>query len=91
MLSVVYSDRAITRLEQIDRYLRSRSPSGARNVREEIRRTVELLAASPGIGAPLLIGGIRIHTTRRYRYRIVYRSDSSELRILNILHARQGA
>jgi plasmid stabilization system protein ParE len=88
-LEVVFARRALSSLRRIDDYLRERSPTGARNVRQEIDRTLDLLADHPGIGVRLRPGGLRSHTTRRYRYRIIYRATDRALEVLDILHSRR--
>lgn len=81
--------RALGSLAQIDAYLRERSPVGARNVRTEIRQTLDLLAAFPLIGSRLSIDDLRVAVTRRYHYRIVYRVQADVVQVLQVYHYRQ--
>ena len=85
-IEIVYTRRALRSLKDIDDYLEKRSPDGALNVRVEIERTVDLLCDQPGIGIPSGVLGVRIHPTRRYRYRIVYRVSGRTMQVLDVLH-----
>ncbi|MDF1736024.1 MAG: type II toxin-antitoxin system RelE/ParE family toxin [Minwuia sp.] len=81
--------RALDSLAQIDSYLRERSPVGARNVRTDIRRTLDLLADFPLIGNRLSIDHLRVAVTPRYHYRIVYRVQADVVQVLQVYHYRQ--
>lgn len=81
--------RALDSLSHIDAYLRDRDPVGARNVRTEIRQTLDLLADFPLIGNRLSIDDLRVAVTRRYHYRIVYRVQTDVVQILQVYHYRQ--
>lgn len=81
--------RALDSLAEIDAFLMDRSPDGARNVRREIRQTLDLLADFPHIGSRLSVSDLRVAITRRYHYRIVYRVADDSVQVLQVYHYRQ--
>lgn len=86
---VELSQHALTSLQNIDRYLRERSPGGADNVRREIQYTLSLLEDFPMLGTRLPIEGVRYTVTKKYRYRIVFRPVDGVVQILKIDHPRR--
>lgn len=86
---VELSQHAFASLQNIDRYLRQRSPGGADNVRREIEYTLGLLADFPMTGTKLPPKDVRYTVTRKYRYRIVFRPINGVVQVLKIDHPRQ--
>ena len=87
---IAYGRHALTSLENIERYLRAKSLSGATNVLTDIAKTIEILSDYPLIGIALRDTNLRYQITSQYRYRIVYRISGDSLQILQIYHPRQN-
>jgi len=86
---VVFGQRALTALQELEAYLVERSPIGARNVITEIHRTADLLGHFPMIGTAIPDTSTRYHVTRKYKYRLVYRLREDRVEILQVYHPRQ--
>ncbi|MEM6727036.1 MAG: type II toxin-antitoxin system RelE/ParE family toxin, partial [Pseudomonadota bacterium] len=55
-------------------------------VLDEIEAMADLLVDFPKLGRLIDDTNLRYIVTRKYRYRIVYRLEQSELRIVQVLH-----
>ncbi|MGQ0563728.1 MAG: type II toxin-antitoxin system RelE/ParE family toxin [Gemmobacter sp.] len=89
MAEVRFSDRALASIAAQDDWLRPLNPSAADRVLDEIERTCRLIGGFPGLGRRLEGTSLRLHVTRRYRYRIIYRLDGDTVDIREVLHPRQ--
>ena len=89
-MRVEFSRRALARLESIQRYIAADNPSAASAVIAEIRRACSLIGLQPRMGRTVPGLELRFHVTRRYRYRIIYRTTPTVAQILDILHPRQA-
>ena len=91
MPDVHYTDRALASINAQDDWLRPLNPAAADHVLAEIERTCRLIAAFPGIGRRIEGTSLRVHVTRRYGYRVIYRHVGDIVEIKALLHPRQDA
>lgn len=89
MARAKYSRRAIADIAAQDDYLRPLNPAAANAVLDEIEAMADLLVDFPKLGRLIDDTSLRYIVTRKYRYRIVYRLEQSELRIVQVLHPRK--
>jgi len=82
----VYAPRALRDLEAIAEYLSERSPSGAANVMDAIKSSIDALTAFPKIGPTIDDAGHRRLSVLRFPYVIFYRLAEDEILILHIRH-----
>jgi toxin ParE1/3/4 len=84
---IVWTERAVADLEEIERYIERDRPSAARRVAAHLVASVENLAEFPGLGKPGHRPGMRSLVTPPYV--ISYRVRSRRLEILSIWHGRR--
>lgn len=89
-MRIDYTRRALGDLHDIAAYLKARSPSGARNVRAAIERTIALLRLFPRLGRPQTTPGVFKIATRGYPY-VVYYSLGIDGESIIVLTIRHGA
>lgn len=87
---IVWSQRALSDLHDIEDWLTDRSPQGARNVMRSIRRTIDLLLANPMLGRRESRGYGRLLIEPRYKYVIAYRVTDARIEILYVMHGRRS-
>ena len=86
-MSVRYRALALSDLEEIARYLESRSPTGAKNVLRAIHDAIEQIERHPLSAMETSIAGIRVRIIGRYRYKIFYSlADDDAVEIIHIRH-----
>jgi toxin ParE1/3/4 len=88
-LNLRWTPRALRHLRQIDEYLSTQSPAGARRVGERIVEVVALLARFPDLGREGVLEGTIEMVVPGVSYIVVYRIDSVE--VLTILGVYHGA
>lgn len=91
MAELRFSRRALRSLQEQDDYLRPLNPTAATAVLQEIERSCALLAELPLLGRAIAGMALRHLVTPHYHYRVIYRLEGNELRVLDILHPRQDA
>jgi plasmid stabilization system protein ParE len=69
-MKVRYRGRALADLDEIFHYIDKRSPSGARNVIDEIHAAINAIAEYPLSAQQTSYPRIHVKIVRRYRYRI---------------------
>jgi toxin ParE1/3/4 len=87
-MKVRYRGRALADLEEIFQYIDKRSPSGARNVIDEIHAAINAIAEYPLSAQQTSYPRIHVKIVRRCRYRIFYLVEADHI---EILHVRHGA
>lgn len=91
MADVRYALRALTSIAALDDWLRPLNAAAADRVLGEIERTCRLIGVFPGIGRQVERTSLRLHITRHYRYRVIYRHAGDIVEIRIVLHPRQDA
>ena len=86
-MRVRYSPRARGDLEAIYSYLDQHSSSGARSVKNTIERRIKCLADTPFIAPATDEPGVYELSIVRYPYKVYYRVEIDEVRIVHIRHA----
>jgi plasmid stabilization system protein ParE len=86
---VAFSRRALASLRSYDDFLRPRNRTTADGLAAEVKRTCALLAAFPHSGKFDAQSGLRVHVTRKYRYRIVYGVTERGIEVRDVLHPAQ--
>ena len=87
-MRVRYRARALSDLDDINRYLAPRSPTGAGNVLRAIHGAIDEIAEYPFSAVQTDDANFRVKIIGRYRYKIFYRVlDSDEIVIVYIRHA----
>ena len=83
-----FTPRAVSDLREIADYIRQKSPASAAKVRDEIRRTIELLERFPYSGPRTDVEEVRRIVVHRYPYIVYYIADAArrEVVILTIQH-----
>lgn len=89
MLEERVSQRALQSLVSQDDYLRPLNPSAADGLAQDIDRTLKLLSAFPELGRQIEGTRLRVHVTRRFRFRLVYRATPEAIELREVLHPRQ--
>ena len=88
-MRVRYSSRARGDLSEILGYLDERSPQGARNVKQAIKKAISLIGRHPQIGRLSRIEETRVLPIGRYPYLIYWSIEAGEAWIVHIRHARR--
>ena len=70
-------------------FIGERNQSAAKAVKAEIYRACGLISDFPEMGRQIEGTGLRYHSTRKYRYRVIYRVIAEGAEIMDILHPRQ--
>ena len=83
---VRYRRLALADIEDIENYLRERSPAGARNVLQAIADAIGAISEHPFAAIATSKPGIRVKTVNRYRYRIFYRVTDDAVEIVHVRH-----
>jgi len=78
-MKIRYRARALRDLEDIDRYLTARSPTGAHNVVRAIHAAIEQIAEHPRSSEQTSLADIRVKILGRYRYKIFYSLIGAEV------------
>jgi plasmid stabilization system protein ParE len=86
-----YRARALADIDAIHRYLEERSPSGARSVLRAIYASTQLIAEHPLSYQRTDDPDIRVHTARRYRYKIFYCLAGDTVEIIHVRHTSRRA
>jgi plasmid stabilization system protein ParE len=85
-MRVRYTPRARDDLEVIFQFLDQVSPSGARSVKQTLERRIRLLADVPFIAPATDEPGVYELSIVRYPYKVYYRIEGDEVRIVHIRH-----
>jgi len=85
---VRYTRRAQDDLTSILKYLDERSPRGAQNVKNAIKRTIDAIGRNPSIGHPTGRGATRGAPVGRYPYLVYWTVEADEVWVI---HIRDGA
>jgi plasmid stabilization system protein ParE len=88
---VRYTDRALASITAQDDWLRPRNAVAADRVLAEIERACRLIGDFPGMGRHVEGTSLRVHFTRRFAYRVIYRHVGDIVEIRDVLHPRQDA
>jgi addiction module RelE/StbE family toxin len=85
-----YTRRALADLDEILEYIAARSPQGAKSVQQRIQALIDLLPASPKIGARTNDPTIRRIVVNPYPYLVFYQPTENEIVIHAIRHAARN-
>jgi plasmid stabilization system protein ParE len=88
-MRIRYTKRAFLDRESIFDYLDERSPQGARNVQRAVAQAIRSLELYPQLGRITAVAEVRELAVPRYPYKVYYRIDGDEIRILHIRDARR--
>jgi plasmid stabilization system protein ParE len=88
-MRVRFTPEARSDLRQILNYIDERNPSGARNVKAAIRRTVRLISDFPRAGRLEPTLGVRVFTAEPYPYLVYWTIERDAVAIVHIRHARR--
>ena len=83
-MRVFFSHRAQDDIAAIHAYLSARSPSGAKNVADRIRRTVDFIVAFAGGAEATDVKGVRVKWVRGYPFKIFYATTKDAVTILHV-------
>jgi toxin ParE1/3/4 len=85
-MKVRYRGRALADLEEIFEYIDKRSPTGARNVIDEIHAAINAIAEYPLSTQQTSYPRIHVKIVRRYRYKLFYVVEADQIEILLVRH-----
>jgi toxin ParE1/3/4 len=85
-MKVRYTFRARDDLQAIFKFLNQESPSGAIAVKQTLERRIRLLADVPFIAPATDEPGVYELSIVRYPYKVYYRIEGDEVRIIHIRH-----
>ncbi len=86
-MKILYRAQALGDIDEIDRYLRLRSRTGALNVLRAIYAGIHLIAEQPYGSQRTDDAEIRVKVVRRYRYKIFYSIiDKDTVEIIHVRH-----
>lgn len=88
MLPIVWAWEARADLAELLGYIGDRNPAAAHRMQDIIQEAVEGLAAFPLAGRAGRVPGTR-ELVAHPNYVIVYRVEIDQVRVTNVLHARQ--
>jgi plasmid stabilization system protein ParE len=83
---LTFSRRALASLQSYDDFLRPRNAATADTLKAEISHLCDLICEFPDMGRPVLDTGLRLHVSRKYRYRVVYKVVGDVIEIRDVLH-----
>jgi len=86
-MRVRFAPRARSDLTHILAYIDERSPRGARNVKQALKKAIALIGRHPLIGRPSKIEETRVFPIGRYPYLIYWSIEAGEVWIVHIRHA----
>jgi plasmid stabilization system protein ParE len=86
-MKVHFTPRARNDLVAILQYLDTRSPPGARNVGQAIRRTIELIGQFPQGGRRADVEEVRVLPAGQYPYLIYWSIEDGDAWLVHIRHA----
>jgi toxin ParE1/3/4 len=94
--------RALTRPEALRDiteqvlWIADRNPEAARRFRAQVERTIEFLAAMPGVGVERryrdpALAGLRMHPVREFPDRLIFYLPTREgIEVVRVLHAKRN-
>jgi len=85
-MRVRYTPRARRDIHAILHYLDERSPQGAVNVKQTIRKTIDLIGSHPHSGRLAGIEGTRVLPAGRYPYLVYWTIEAGEVWIVHVRH-----
>jgi len=88
MLPVVWLESALDDLGAITEYIADRNPAAASKLNAQLQEDAELLGQLPAIFRHGPVAGTRQFVSHP-NYILIYRVTTSEIQILNVVHARQ--
>lgn len=86
-MRVRFTPEARSDLKDILNYIDERNPSGARNVKSAIKRTIRLIADFPRAGRLEADLGVRVFKAGPYPYLIYWDIEDNAVAIVHIRHA----
>ena len=88
---LIWSERAITNLQNIESYIAEDSPYQAQGVINELLDYVEELKTFPSMGPVAFeLSDMKLRQLTKYSYRIIYSLEESVITIVAIVHGRQN-
>ena len=81
---MIFSQRALDDLENIDSYYRAYSERSANNVKSDIFETIDLLDKNPDVGRLILEGQLRRVVSAKYRFKISYERSTDAITIRGV-------
>ncbi|MEF0938616.1 type II toxin-antitoxin system RelE/ParE family toxin [Rhizobium sp. BR 362] len=88
-LRLVWSRRALSRLDHIGRYIAEKNPDAANRVVQRIVSAVNSLCDFPAQGKVGRIASTRELVLADFPYIIVYRATDETLQVLTVMHTSQ--
>jgi len=85
-MRVRYTPRARRDVRAILHYLEERNPQGALNVKQTIRKTIDLIGNHPRSGRFAGIEGTRVLPAGRYPYLVYWTIEAGEVWIVHVRH-----
>lgn len=85
---IVFHPEAVAEAQAAARWYRERSVSAGEAFLNELDNAVEMISASPEIGAQY-VQNTRRHLFRRFPFYLVYRKVSKKLEIIAVAHGRR--
>jgi plasmid stabilization system protein ParE len=94
--AVMFTPRASREVDEAKRWWRENRTKAPNALEEELRHAIDLIAASPAIGAiatNINLDGVRRVFLNRVKYFVYYRSrpEACVVEIVALWHARRGA
>ncbi len=88
-VTIVWSPRALSHLEDLRAYIAHDSPTAASRLAASLLTAVERLADMPNLGRPGRVSGTRELVVAGTPYLIAYRVRSNRVEIIGVFHGRQ--
>jgi toxin ParE1/3/4 len=85
-MRVRYRTPALADIDEIRRYLKKRSPSGARNVLLAIRASVRFIAENTRASEETDDPDVRMKVVAKYAYKIFYSVHADFVEVLHVRH-----
>lgn len=89
-MSIEWTGPAVQDVEDLVAFILQDDPDTAENVAQRVFQAAEQLAALPGLGRPGRVEDTRELIVPRLPYILVYSEADNLVRVLRVLHNRQG-
>ncbi|HEX6441896.1 MAG TPA: type II toxin-antitoxin system RelE/ParE family toxin [Stellaceae bacterium] len=86
-MEIVWRPSALDDLEQARRYVAEHNPRAAARLWDRILKSIERLAALPGLGRPGRVEGTRELVVPRTPYIVAYTVIGDQVMILSVIHS----
>jgi toxin ParE1/3/4 len=89
-LKLIWTDQALSDLEEIEAYIANGNPRVASLLAKQVYRESFVLRRNPYLGRVGQIDGTRELVIQRYPYLVIYEVTSGSVRVLSVFHTSRA-